>query len=549
MRKFFTATVGRQLGASFGLMVVVVLLLALTAWSKLNAMNANFVRLVDTSMPALTALSEVNDKLQLVRMAELKHLAALTMPAKDREEAAITAAAKDLDSSVSHYLAASSEVAKGDQQKALVTALAAYNATRPDFLQMSNSAAGAEGDRAVEASDFFNGNGQRAYQNAYAAVHQLWGDYLEQADGAKRVGQATVVQATTTVLCAALLAAVLSIVLATVISRLLIAQLGAQPRAVASLAATISRADLTTPIAVSPQHGDSIVGAMARMQDALVHIVLAVRTGAEGVASASAEIAMGNQDLSMRTEDQASALEETASAMNALSAAVTQNAERAMTANQLATQASTVAQQGGAVVGQVVHTMKGINDSSRKIADIIGVIDGIAFQTNILALNAAVEAARAGEQGRGFAVVASEVRSLASRSAEAAKEIKSLIAASVERVELGAALVDQAGATMSKVVASIGQVADIVREISDADMAQSVGVQKIGEAVGQMDRTTQQNAAMVEQMAAAASGLKAQAGELVDAVSIFKLNATEQPQPAPRQLAQAKPRPAVALVG
>ena len=245
----------------------------------------------------------------------------------------------------------------------------------------------------------------------------------------------------------------------------------------------------------------------------------------EGVHLASSEIAAGNNDLSARTERTASSLEETAASMEQLGSTVRQNADNARQANQLAMSASTVAIQGGEVVSQVVETMKGINNSSKKIADIISVIDGIAFQTNILALNAAVEAARAGEQGRGFAVVASEVRSLAGRSAEAAKEIKSLISASVERVEQGTTLVDKAGATMSEVVGSIKRVTDIMGEISSASAEQSSGVAQVGEAVGQMDQATQQNAALVEQSAAAAESLKTQAKQLVEAVAVFKLSA------------------------
>ena len=267
-----------------------------------------------------------------------------------------------------------------------------------------------------------------------------------------------------------------------------------------------------------------LLQAMANMQSHLAKVVVSVRHGAEGVATASAEIAQGNHDLSARTEQQASALEETAASMEELSSTVKQNADNARQANQLAVSASSVAVQGGEVVNLVVQTMKGINDSSRKISDIIQVIDGIAFQTNILALNAAVEAARAGEQGRGFAVVASEVRSLAGRSADAAKEIKSLISASVERVEHGSTLVDQAGATMTEVVSSIRRVTDIMGEISAASTEQSQGVSQVGEAVTQMDQVTQQNAALVEEMAAAASSLKSQAGELVQTVALFKLS-------------------------
>ncbi|MEO6032086.1 MAG: methyl-accepting chemotaxis protein, partial [Burkholderiaceae bacterium] len=266
-----------------------------------------------------------------------------------------------------------------------------------------------------------------------------------------------------------------------------------------------------------------LLGALHEMQTRLAATVGEVRSNAEGVASASAQIAQGNAELSGRTEEQASALEETAAAMEELSSTVRQNADNARQANQLALGASSVAVQGGDVVGEVVETMKCINASSKKIADIIGVIDSIAFQTNILALNAAVEAARAGEQGRGFAVVASEVRSLAQRSAEAAREIKGLITASVERVEQGSALVNRAGVTMQEVVASIRRVTDIVGEISAASTEQSAGVAQVGEAVAQMDQATQQNAALVEESAAAAENLKLQARQLVDAVAVFKL--------------------------
>ncbi len=305
--------------------------------------------------------------------------------------------------------------------------------------------------------------------------------------------------------------------------RTITGQLGAEPSEAAVLAQSVGAGDLTTALSLKPGDSVSLMAQLKAMQDNLTQVVTNVRNGSEGVATASAEIAQGNQDLSARTEQQASALEKTASSMEELSSTVKQNADSARQANQLAMNASTVAVKGGEVVTQVVETMKGINESSRKISDIISVIDGIAFQTNILALNAAVEAARAGEQGRGFAVVASEVRSLAGRSAEAAKEIKQLINASVERVEHGSALVDQAGVTMTEVVTSIQRVTDIMGEISAASNEQSLGVSQVSEAVAQMDQATQQNAALVEQMAAAASSLKSQAHDLVGTVAVFKL--------------------------
>jgi methyl-accepting chemotaxis protein len=266
-----------------------------------------------------------------------------------------------------------------------------------------------------------------------------------------------------------------------------------------------------------------LLGALHEMKDKLAGIVGGVRAGAESVATAASQIAQGNYDLSQRTEEQASALQQTAASMEELSSTVKLNADNASQAKQLALGASGVAVKGGAVVARVVTTMKGIDQSSKKIADIIGVIDGIAFQTNILALNAAVEAARAGEQGRGFAVVAGEVRNLAQRSAEAAREIKTLITHSVEQVEQGSDLVDQAGRTMDEVVGAIQRVSDIVAEISAASAEQSAGVAQVGQAVAQMDQATQQNAALVEESAAAAESLRRQAGLLVDAVAVFRL--------------------------
>lgn len=312
----------------------------------------------------------------------------------------------------------------------------------------------------------------------------------------------------------------LGLVCATLVSRAITGPIG---RAVGS-AQAISDGDLATQIdAEGSDEPAQMLLALQAMRDKLAFIVGEVRENAEGVSTASAEIAQGNHDLSARTEMQASSIQQTAASMDVLSATVKQNADNARQANQMAVLASSVAIKAGDVVNEVVETMKGINDSSKRIADIISVIDGIAFQTNILALNAAVEAARAGEQGRGFAVVASEVRSLAGRSAEAAKEIKSLIGTSVERVETGSALVDRAGVTMAEVVASIQKVTQIVGEISAASSEQSSGVSQIGSAVQQMDQVTQQNSALVEEMAAAASSLRNQAQALVAAMAVFKL--------------------------
>jgi methyl-accepting chemotaxis protein len=292
-----------------------------------------------------------------------------------------------------------------------------------------------------------------------------------------------------------------------------------------SVARVVASGDLTGQIKVdSKDETGQLLQALKDMNDSLTASITQVRSGVDTIATASNQIAAGNLDLSSRTEEQASSLEETASSMEELTSTVKQNADNARQANQLAVSASGVAEKGGAVVSKVVDTMDGINASAKKIVDIIGVIDGIAFQTNILALNAAVEAARAGEQGRGFAVVASEVRSLAQRSAAAAKEIKTLIDDSVDKADTGSRLVAEAGTTMVEVVDSVKRVTDIMSEIMSASQEQSAGIEQVNQAIGQMDQVTQQNAALVEEAAAAAESLNEQAANLAQAVSIFKLD-------------------------
>ena len=320
------------------------------------------------------------------------------------------------------------------------------------------------------------------------------------------------------------LALLAGICAAYVITRSLQKQLGGEPAYASKIASQIAAGDLAGAIRIDPSDKTSLLVAMKAMRDSLVNIVGQVRIGTDTIAMASGKIAEGNLDLSARTVQQASSLEKTASSMEQLTATVKQNADNALQANHLAASASEVARKGGAVVSQVVDTMGSINASARKIVDIIGVIDAIAFQTNILALNAAVEAARAGEQGRGFAVVATEVRNLAHRSAAAAKEIKVLIDDSVARVETGSKLVEQAGITMDDVVDSVRRVTDIMSEITAASQDQSKGIEQINQAIIEMDNVTQQNTALVEQAATAAQSLQDQAAEVANVVSIFKMD-------------------------
>jgi methyl-accepting chemotaxis protein len=308
------------------------------------------------------------------------------------------------------------------------------------------------------------------------------------------------------------------------ITRSLTRQLGGEPDEAVAIASRIAAGDLATDIPLRTGDTDSMLFALKKMRDDLAVIVTQVRTGTDTIATASGQIASGNMDLSSRTEQQASSLEETASSMEELTSTVKQNADNARQANQLALTASGVATQGGEVVDQVVETMAAIDSSSKKIVDIISVIDGIAFQTNILALNAAVEAARAGEQGRGFAVVATEVRSLAQKSAAAAKEIKALIGDSVEKVDAGGKLVAQAGSTIREVVASVQRVTDIMAEITAASNEQSAGIEQVNQAIAQMDQVTQQNAALVEEAAAAAGSMQDQASTLSQVVSVFRVS-------------------------
>jgi methyl-accepting chemotaxis protein len=367
---------------------------------------------------------------------------------------------------------------------------------------------------------------------------------LEEKQTAQAVKQAEgeYTTARTAMLGFALFAVLVGIAAAIFITRKLIKQLGGEPDYTARIASSIAQGDLSISIDTTNAEKGSLLMEVREMRNSLKDIVGQVRHGTETIGTASREIAAGNLDLSSRTEMQASSLEKTASAMEELTSTVKQNADNAREANILAATASDVARKGGEVVAQVVDTMGSIKTSANKIVDIIGVIDGIAFQTNILALNAAVEAARAGEQGRGFAVVAAEVRNLAQRSAAAAKEIKTLIGDSVEKVERGSKLVGQAGVTMDEVVASVKRVTDIMSEISNASQEQSAGIEQVNLSIIEMDSMTQQNAALVEQAAAAAQSLQDQASELAHVVSVFKLVDGELPHVAERSaMEQAAP--------
>ncbi|MBS1229236.1 MAG: methyl-accepting chemotaxis protein [Proteobacteria bacterium] len=380
-----------------------------------------------------------------------------------------------------------------------------------------------------------------AHADYIAAAHTLISFLNDRAknDGAEAASQVST--ATWTIIGVSAAAILLALVIALLIIRKLASQLGGEPDYAADVVKSIAGGDLSRSVAIKPGDETSLLAAMKDMQQHLKSTIAKISESVETINNASQEIAAGNSDLSQRTEEQASSLEETASSIEQLTATVKQNADNAAQASHLAHGASQIAVKGGDSVSHVVHTMNGINEASHKIVDIISVIDGIAFQTNILALNAAVEAARAGEQGRGFAVVAGEVRSLAQRSAAAAKEIKSLINDSVGRVEEGSRQVEDAGQTMAQLVASVKQVSEIIADISNASMEQSAGIEQVNQAIAQMDQVTQQNAALVEESAAAAESLEDQARSLAQAIAVFQVDSLAIPAADRARAAAGKP--------
>ena len=527
------------LTCSFGLMLLLMVLITVATTLRIQAINEHVAAIVDDRAVKVALATDLdqatNVQARYVREALIAHKNANEVRrALERVERAVAeneATLSQLDKMAS---------SQGSRQllQAVVAARGPYEAGQNEVIALLKAG------KVEEAGDhLFNATRpvQRAFLAAIDAYVVAQGKrMLEGGADAKAEGDAAI----STSLAIAAVAALLCAIVGYAVTRKLTRQLGGEPAAARELASAIAAGDLTCHVAVATGDQVSMMSRLATMQDSLQKLVAGVRQNAEGVAVASTQIAQGNNDLSGRTEAQASALEQTAAAMEELGTTVKLNADSARQANQLAQSASTVARQGGEVVARVVDTMKEINEGSSRIADIISVIDGIAFQTNILALNAAVEAARAGEQGRGFAVVAGEVRTLAQRSAAAAKEIKALITASVDSVSAGSQLVDRAGSTMQEVVQSIGRVTEIMGDISRASDEQSIGVQQIGQAVAQMDQATQQNAALVEQSAAAADKLRQQAGELLHSVAAFRLNGDTRAASAEAAAPQPVARPA-----
>ncbi|MQA23769.1 methyl-accepting chemotaxis protein [Rugamonas rivuli] len=535
--------VGTRLSLGFGLVLALLLGVALLGVYNMSTIHAKLDSIVSLNVVRGDLVQEMSESVHIVARVT-RTVVLLSEPAAIESELTKLQAARANYNKAAEALSRLPATAKGAAIRARIAA--AGQEARPLTDKVVEMAKANQDAEATEVLMKQAGPATQRWQDVmdeYVALQKE----NNQADTAA----ATAAYQSARVLMLALsgLAIAVGVAASVVIARTLLRQLGGEPDYAAGIASRIAAGDLT--VSVDTRSGDqhSMLHAMKLMRDALAAIVSEVRSGTETIASASSQIASGNQDLSARTEQQASSLEETASSMEELTSAVRQNNDNARQANQLAQSASAVAQQGGAVVSQVVDTMGAINDSSRKIVDIIAVIDSIAFQTNILALNAAVEAARAGEQGRGFAVVATEVRNLAQRSASAAREIKELIGNSVEKVEIGAKLVEQAGQTMSEVVASVQRVTDIMADISSAGDEQSAGIEQINQAVSEMDTVTQQNAALVEEAAAAAESMQQQAASLERVVSIFQIGAPPRAaavrplKTAVRKAAAARPAP------
>ncbi len=516
MNPLHNLKLGQRLSLGFGLVLALMSALALAAYQGLSDTSDDLRTITDNSVPSLQVVADLKAQSLSLRRFEYNHLVSED-PGRQRSlETEIAKRQAHLVQALKAY----EPLVSNEQDRALWQSARAdatqYMAQWKDIQTLSGQAGG--GGK-PQAEDRMTGESRVIFERLQVTLDKLWTFNVDFAEQAKKEAEASYRQAMWTILMLASFAMATGLLAAVLITRSIVRPINAA----VGIADHIANGNLTQAITFNRRdETGQLLGAMQKMQSALSRVVTTVRQNAEGVATASAQIAQGNNDLSARTEQQASALEETSASMEEMGSTASQNADNARAASELAASASSVAVQGGEVVSQVVATMREIQHSSQKISDIIGTIDGIAFQTNILALNAAVEAARAGEQGRGFAVVAGEVRNLAQRSAEAAKEIKSLISASVERVEQGTALVDQAGSTMQEVVRSIQRVTDIVGEISSASQEQNAGVNQVSEAVSSMDQATQQNAALVEQSAAAAASLRQQAEQLLQAVNVFR---------------------------
>ncbi|MDC8760369.1 methyl-accepting chemotaxis protein [Janthinobacterium fluminis] len=532
--------IGTRLALAFGALLLMMVMIAYIGWSALAATKAGIDTITDENNVKIALANKMEGNLNRMARAVRNYILYTDKDSRRTMLARLAEARKGSDEA-SDTLGG---LVRTDKAKQL---FAEIKARREESTPLfGNVVALVDAGKTEEATQFLQQSLQGPQDKWFAALR----DMVELQERQNKLAVEEMERghefAVRFLIGAVLAALAVGCVLVVVITRGVLKQLGGEPDYAADIAGQIAGGDLAVAIDLKAHDQSSLLFAMRGMRDNLARLVGEVRISTDTIATASSQIAAGNLDLSSRTEQQASSLEETASSMEELTSTVKQNADNARQANQLAASASDVATRGGTVVSQVVDTMSSINDSSKKIVDIIGVIDGIAFQTNILALNAAVEAARAGEQGRGFAVVASEVRNLAQRSAAAAKEIKGLIGDSVEKVEVGTKLVDQAGSTMLEVVESVRRVTDVMSEIMAAGQEQSAGIEQINQAVIQMDQVTQQNAALVEQAAAAAESMQDQAANLAQLVSVFKTGAHQAVSVAPARKRAVPSRVALA---
>ncbi|MFZ6769403.1 methyl-accepting chemotaxis protein [Undibacterium sp. Di26W] len=511
--------IGFRLNLAFGTMLLMLMVIAFIGWSSLSATKTRMDIVVSENNVKMALSNRMLTDVSLVARSVRSYIIYKDKDLQATLRGRINDASKNLIADVERL----GGMVRSEKAKQLH---AEIKTKVPDILRLSNQVLElASADKLDEATIFLQNTVQKQQDGTFSVLNEMIQLLEKQNQELIEKMHAEYNFAVNFLLLSTLFACMAAAALAWSITRSITRPINEA----VSIAQTVAAGDLTRHIEVQGKDEVSqLLEALKAMTTSLATIVSEVRAGTDTISTASKQIAAGNQDLSSRTEEQASSLEETASSMEELTSTVKQNADNARQANVLANSASDVAVKGGSVVQQVVETMGSINESSKKIVDIIGVIDGIAFQTNILALNAAVEAARAGEQGRGFAVVASEVRNLAQRSASAAKEIKELIGDSVQKVGMGARLVDEAGVTMGEIVDSVRRVTDIISEISSASQEQNTGIEQINLAITQMDQVTQQNAALVEEAAAAAETMQDQAGKLAHVVDVFKLNGNQQ---------------------
>ncbi|MDP9900827.1 methyl-accepting chemotaxis protein [Variovorax ginsengisoli] len=543
MKAFDNLKLANKLLLSFIAILTLTAGLGIFAITQLSSLNEKSADLAENWMPSTRALLELKAQMSRYRINELQHIMSDTDEDRAAYDKLMNTIWDKLQKDIASYQALPADAQEKQLAEQLVASMTAYKAQHAKVISLSNA------QQDTQARTLMRGEALQAYQAITEVLDKVVALDLAGGKEASDAAKAVFLSARTWVVGVLMGTIALGLALALWIARIIATPL----RHAVQIAQTVAAGDLSSRIeATTTDETGMLLGALRAMNDNLARVVGQVRQGTETIATASSQIASGNQDLSSRTEEQASSLEQTAASMEELTSTVKQNAENARQANQLAVSASEVAVRGGSVVSEVVETMDAIHASSRKIVDIIAVIDGIAFQTNILALNAAVEAARAGEQGRGFAVVASEVRTLAQRSAAAAKEIKSLIDDSVGKVAVGSRQVAVAGQTMEEIVSSVSRVTDIMGEITAASQEQTTGIEQINQAITQMDQVTQQNAALVEEAAAAASSLQEQAGSLSQVVSVFTLDSSHAPArrpapsvqtPAPRRALVAAPRP------